>query len=201
MKLTFAILFSVYILTSCTSTNRIIEINDSKKEIKGFRLIQEPKLHSAEKDSNVIVNQFFKVKTIFLFEESDTHGPNVTLEFNRTNPILALEPDSVMYLKLDNENIRIVSGIIKQRMAKNASASVHQTGKFEPIAFQFTIPENLWLSIAHSKTIIYKLSSGKKGIEVKPAPAETNQIKEFFRRAMQRRLEIIPLVPPGKAKW
>lgn len=214
MKLSIALLLMVCVFSSCASTNRIMEIKGSHKETKGFKLIQNPKASSSEKTGRVIVNQFFNTRTTYLFEERNNQKPVVSLEFNSTKPIRANELDSVMYLNLDNEKIRIVASENKQKMAENIPASsveikpattlqttASQKDNNELITRRFEVPENLWLSIAHSKTIFFKLSLGKKGIEVKLNPEETIQLKKFFSRAMQRRIEIVPLVPPGKVKW
>lgn len=197
MKPFIAILLAACIFTSCASTNRIIEINNSKKEIKGFRLIQNLKAHAAEKSSNTLINQYYNIKTACLFEEQTDQKPVVTLEFHFATSVQAVKLDSVMYLKLDNEAVRIVSNVITQEISENTSAA----NKNSLILAQFTIPENLWLSVANSRSIVYKLSCVNIGIEIKPDSLETAIVKEFFNKAMQRRLEIIPLVPSGSAKW
>lgn len=229
MKLPITLLLMVFVFTTCASTNRIMEINDSHKEIKGFKLIQNLKASSSEKTGNRIVNQFFNIRTTYYFEERKNQKPAVTVEFHLVSPIRADELDSVMYLNLDNEKVRVVSSEDKYKeFDKNSNSTTNSSddpnsdinvikSKTKPadasqttasqkdsdllLTRKFSIPENLWLSIAHSKTIFYRLSIGKKGIDVKLNPAETIQLKKFFNRAMKRRIEIIPLVPHGKVKW
>jgi hypothetical protein len=197
MKQFIVILLAACIFTSCSSTNRIIEINNSKKEENGFRLMQNARAHAIEKSSKTIINQFFNIQTNYLFEVQTEQNPVVTLEFSIKKPFLAEKLDSVMFLKLDSENIRIVSSKSTPIMAESSPAVADKNNG----AGLFIIPENLWLSIANSKSITYKLSCGHIGIEIKPDPVETTRLKEFYNKAMQRRLEIIPLVPPGKSKW
>ncbi len=201
MKQFIVILFVACIFTACASTNRIIEINNSKKETKGFRLIQNPKAHSAKKSRNTLINQFFSIQTTYLFEERTAQNPVLTLNFSIKKPFLAEKTDSVMFLNLDNENIRIISSKSTPKMAENFPAVADKNNCAGFFTNKFIIPENLWLSIANSKTLVLKLSSGNIGIEIKPDPVETARLKEFYNKAMQRRLEIIPLIPAGKSKW
>ena len=201
MKPFIVILLAACIFTSCASTNRIIEKNNSKKDGKSFRLIQNPKAHTAEKSRNTLINQFFNIQTTYLFEEQTDQKPIVMLEFLIQNPIQIGKTDSVLFLRLDNENIRIISNKNNLKMAEITKLSDNYKENNKLITNQFIIPENLWLSVANSGTIIYKLNSGNVGIEIKLDPVETIKVKEFFSQAMQCRLEIIPLVPAGKSKW
>ena len=220
MKLLIVIFLTVFAFFFCVPTNRIIVINDSANHNKGFKLIQNLKTTSSAKTGKTIVNQFFNTEVIYQFEEKNTVMPLVSLDFYTTKAIRADELDSIMYLNLDNEKIRIVANMNKQKMVDPVPASTENkpiseatikptqktqnsnaTDRKELLSRQYDVPENLWLSIAHSKDISYSLSIAKTGIVVKLNPEEKTKVKAFFSRAMQRRLEIIPLLPPGKARW
>jgi hypothetical protein len=197
MKQLIVILLVSSIFSSCISTNRIIEINNSKKGTNHFQLAQNPKAISREKSRNTLFNQFFNMRTTYLFIEQNDKKPVVTLEFHFAIPAPKDKLDSVMDLYLDDEAIRIVSKLKSHEISGNTQPA----SKNSLMVGQFTISENLWLSIANSSTIRYRLYLGLKRIEVQPDSMETIKVKEFFSKAMQRRLEIIPLVPSGKAKW
>ena len=198
MKQFIASILLLFIYISCVSTAPISEINHFRKGTKGFQLKQSSKAHSSEKIDNALINQFFNIQSTYLFKERNNQNPEVTLKFHGEAPFDTNLPDSVMFVNLDNENIRIVSSSDQSKMNDKQQTSANGLKMLE---YQMVVPENLWLSIANSNHIIYRLSFGKIGIEINPDQAETIQVKEFFNRAMQRRLKIIPLVPPGKKKW
>jgi len=179
MKLFIALFLMVFAFSSCAPTNRIIMIKDSSNVPKGFKLVQNLQTSSSVKTGKVTLNQFFNTEVTYQFKELNKAMPLVSLGFHTTKAIRSDELDSVMVLNLDNEKISVVAN-------ENKS---------------YNIPENLWLSISNSKDISYSLSIGSTAIVVKLNPEEKTKVKTFFNRAMQRRLEIIPLLPPGKARW
>jgi len=179
MKYLVVILLITSTIFSCATANRIIMIKDSSGDSKGFKLVQNLKASSCAKTGKVTLNQFFNTEVTYQFKEMNKAMPLVSLDFHTTKAIRSEELDSVMVLNLDNEKISVVAN-------KNKS---------------YNIPENLWLSISNSKDISYSLSIGITGIVVKLNPEEKTKVKTFFNRAMKRRLEIIPLLPPGKARW
>jgi len=179
MKRLTAILILICTFSSCTPTNRILATKDSSTDSKGFKLVQNLKTTSSAKIGKAIVNQYFDTEATYLFEEKNNQKPVVSIQLRATKAIRTDELDSVMVLNLDREKISVV-------------ANVNKT---------YNIPENLWLSIAHSKDIAYSLSIGKTQIGIKLNPEEITKVSSFFSRAMQRRIEIVPLVPPGKVKW
>ena len=154
-------------------------IKGSSSDPKGFKLVQNLKATSSAKTGKTLVNQYFETEATYRFEECNDQKPVVSIQLQATKAIRTDELDSLMVLNLDNEKISVAAKLNKQ----------------------YNIPENLWLSIAHSKDISYNLSIGKTRIVVKLTPDEIAKVNAFFSRAMQRRLEIIPLVPPGKVKW
>lgn len=232
MKQSFALLAAVYLLTSCAMSNRIMETDDTYKEIKSIRLIQNPWAYSSENTGSLSGRQYYSFHSIYLFEEKKKERPVMLLDIQITAPIGTDVLDSVMYLSLDNEKIRIVSTEYRQfeKLSTTSTSSMTTTAEEKPekdksrnqektaktvttlttttesnnvqlMNRQYSVPENLWISVVHSEKIGYRLYLGKEGIDVKPNPKETAKLKEFFSKAIQRRDDAIPAIPPGKAKW
>jgi len=198
MKHLTALFILICTFSSCAPTNRIVVIKDSHSDSKGFKLVQNLKTTSSAKTGKAIVNQYFDTEATYLFEERNDQKPVVSLQLSATKAIRADMLDSLMVLNLDREKISVAAIENEQKLPARVPA-VTDRNQIQPR--KFSIPENLWLSIAHSKAISYSLSIGKTQIGIKLNPEEITKVNAFFRRAMQRRLEIVPLVPPGKVKW
>jgi hypothetical protein len=65
---------------------------------------------------------------------------------------------------------------------------------------QYIIPENLWVSIANTEDIRYRLYIGKEGIDVKLNLAQTTKLKEFLNNSMHLRNANLPPIPEGLKK-
>jgi hypothetical protein len=63
------------------------------------------------------------------------------------------------------------------------------------------VPENLWVPFVFSQDIQLRLYLGKQGIDVKLSLQEILKLKQFFKRAIQRRDFLFPAIPEGKKKW
>lgn len=186
MKQSFIFIMAFFMLISCSSLNQIVEINNSTHALHRMKLSQNLDSNSSRKSGNILVNQFFKTKINFIFEEKSKLNPNVSVDFQMSVPFSTGQLDSVMILNLDNEKIRIVS-------SKNDSLQV--------AIRRFTVPVNLWTSIANSQDIQFRLYVGKEEIEIKPDLSETGKLKEFFNRALHNYEESVPAVPEGQKKW
>jgi len=174
-------------LFSCATTNRIIEIEDSFKEIKGIKLAQNLKAYSSEQTESFGNRKYYDLKVNYLFQQFKKGQTILIAEFQITTPVGVGEPDSILFLNLDQEKIRLISTEYKYN------------GKL--MTRKFVIPENLWVSIANSQKIMYRLYEGKEGVDVKLKASETAKVKEFFRQAIKRRDANLPPVPEGQKKW
>lgn len=192
MKPSVFLLWTVFILTSCATSNRIIEKDDSYKEIQSIWLTQSPNAIPIEEPGRLSVRQHYPFTSVYLFEEKNTKRPVMSLGIRITAPVGSEALDSVMFLSLDDERIRIVSAEYKSTAENNSYQLMNR---------QFSVPENLWVSVVHSQKIGYQLYLGKDEIDVKLNATETAKLKEFFSRAVQRRDATIPTLPPGKVKW
>jgi hypothetical protein len=95
------------------------------------------------------------------------------------------KPDSLMLMYLDGEKVEIAA---------------FKDGTIQLKSHQFSVPENLWISIANSKQIQYRFNIGKEEIDIKLNPTETVKLKEFLLKAIQLRDANLPPVPEGLKK-
>lgn len=219
MKHSFLILAILFLFTSCISGSRMVEHNDKFKEIKGIKLIQSLIACSVDKATTISGHYYYPVSAIYILEIKKSESPLLSLDIQFRAPARPEELDSVMFFELDGEKIRIVSDkfkfshygrntdsstntiLPKLDEPKNAKTKTTEKGKSKLKARQFIIPENLWVSIANTKAIKYRLYIGKEGFDVNLKAAETTKLKEFFLRAMQMRDASLPPVPEGQKKW
>ncbi|MFY9151798.1 MAG: hypothetical protein WAO52_07290 [Prolixibacteraceae bacterium] len=223
-KLIFYILNTVFFI-SCVSSLRIIEVEDQYKKSNKMKLSFDPKSFSDEKAGELVPRKIFNVNSSYLYEETTEARPEITLDFRLITPVSNKEMDSVMYLNLDGEKIKLISKKYQYKEFEHRSSSTTtsesaqktEDGKstetsattkttstvsnYQLMNRIFVIPENLWISIARSEKIQYRLYFGDEGIDVIPTYAQTRKLKYFYELAIFKRDAKYPLVPEGKMKW
>ena len=221
-------------MISCGTTNRIVEIEDSFKEIKGIKLLQEPEAVSSEKTGSFGGRKHYNLKVSYLFQQLKKRQTILMAEFQMTTPVSGDELDSILFFDLDHEKVRLISSEYKYKQFDSSSSSsttstsvenktAEKSGKsaepsktvkttttqtistennsYQLMKREFIVPENLWVSIAHSQEIFYRLYVGKEGVDVKLNASEISKVKEFFQKAIQQRDANQPPVPEGQKKW
>ncbi len=219
MKLSILLFGAVIFLSSCVSRSHMVEINDPYKETKGIKLMQNTIGVSAEKNASINGNKYFSVSFAYTLEIKKTELATLTLGIQTQTPIRADELDSVIFLNLDNEIIKLVSSdsnLKKIGKIPNTTSSVSiatddkkdeqivttttENGNYQLMSHQYIIPENLWVSIANTNKIQYRLYIGKEGIDVKLNQAETEKLKYFLNKSMHLRNANLPPIPEGLKK-
>ncbi|OFX53038.1 MAG: hypothetical protein A2066_15150 [Bacteroidetes bacterium GWB2_41_8] len=182
MKKILFILFASLMLNSCSTINKVVEVDDRNKQIKSIKLRQQPSVYLIEKNNHSSHN----LTVILISETKSGIKPDVKIAFQFKSGIRSEEFDSVMYFVLDQEKIKAVS-------IPNSTSQL--------MSREFVVPENLWVSIVHSKSILYRLYIGHDGIDVELIDSEMNKVREFFNKVIQQRDTLFPPVPGGKMKW
>lgn len=172
----------VFLLASCSIPNRITKVDNSNKKTKSFKLIQKPEAHSLGKNGPIEGRSYFNVSSTYLFKENINRHPEITVSFRILPKSRSNSLDSVMFYYLDGESIRLVS-------------------KYKRREGRFILPENLWVSFAHSKKIRCNFNAIKEGINIELNESETNKLAEFFQLAIERRDLQFLAIPVGKKKW
>lgn len=234
MKHTVCLSLIMFFLISCGTTNRIVEIEDSFKEITGLKLLQEPEAHSSEKTGSFGGRKYYNLKVNYLFQQLKKGQSILFAEFQMTTLVGTDELDSILFFDLDHEKVKLFSSEYKYKQFDSSSSSsttstsvenktaekggksaepsktvkttTTQTISTENNSYQlmkreFIVPENLWVSIANSQEIFYRLYVGKQGVDVKLNASEISKVKEFFQSAIQQRNANMPTVPEGQKKW
>jgi hypothetical protein len=179
-------MYILFFFNSCVTTNRIITIEDSFKEINGIKLLQKPQAVSSEKTGSFGDRKYFDLAVNYLFQKTKTGQSVLIAEFQMQKLMRVDELDSILILDLDHEKVKLIS-------TENKSSPLMNR--------KFIVPENLWVSIVHSQEIDYRLYAGKQEVDVKLNTSETAKLKEFFQKAIQQREANLSPVPEGQKKW
>jgi len=201
MKRTFLNLVVVLLLSSCISRSYLVKIDDPYKEIKGIKLMQNVIGRSADKAASINGNQYYSINYAYLLEIKKNQQPSMSLDVQMQTPIRTDELDSVMFLNLGNEKIRMVAFDSKLKKIDKSLNVLPAPNNSPTLAERAIITENgsyQWLYMVTAEKIQYRLYIGKEGIDVKLNPTETTKLHEFFSQAIKCRTEIVPSVSQGK---
>ena len=174
---------------------------------------------SAEKNASINGSRYYSFSFSYVLEIKKDESASLTLETQTQTPIRADELDSVLFLNLDNEKIKLISAdssLKKIGNKPNISSSVSistdnkkeeqivttttENGSYQLMFHQYIVPENLWVSIANTEKIQYRLYIGKEGIDVDLNLAQTAKLKEFLNKSMHLRDANLPPAPEGLKK-
>jgi len=215
------IFFSVLAITlnACITSSRITETNDSYLGIDKMKLSFISSALSEEKFGLLGVGEYFKLGSTYVYEGKKNEQPSISVNFQISTPIRAEEFDSVMFLVLDDEKIRLSSdkytykefvSTSEQSAAEtneksaekkeNESRTVIVSGTNQMMNRTFIIPQNLWVPIANAEKIRYRLYLGKDGYDVKPIQSDIKKLKNFFTLAVCKRDALTPALPNGEKK-
>ena len=178
------LVFAIF-LTSCISGGRIIENNDSNKEIESLKLVQKIWGNPVDKTIDVSDRLNHPISTTYLLEIKKGEKVSLLLDIQMQTSGKTDKPDSLMLMYLDGEKIEITA-------SKDGATQIKLR--------QFVVPENLWISIANTEKIQYKFNLGKEEFEVKLNKKETGKLKEFLLKAIQLRDANLPPMPEGLKK-
>lgn len=167
------------IIASCAVSNRIIQMGDQNKELKSFKLVQNPDAYSLGEKNDQSVRSKIKLASTFLFEERQNGRPRVTVNYGK---VPALKSRTELFYKLDGEIIQVDSN---NQLTDG----------------RFIIPENLWVSIVHAQKIQCSLHRKKEVIDIELNQSERNKLAEFFQLAIDQLTVKFPAIPEGKKKW
>jgi len=220
MKRSLFGLVGVILMFSCVSRSHLVEMNDPYKEIQGIKLKQNLTGISAEKNANVTGNRYYSVSFAYYLEIKKNELSTLSLEIKTQTPIRTDELDSVIFLNLGNEIIKIISsdsGLKKTGKTFDTSTSLSvasddkknvqtvttttENDSYQLMHHQYLIPENLWIPIVNTEKIQYRLYIGKEGIDVKLKSSDVTKLKEFFQRAIQLSEANRAPLPEGLKKW
>lgn len=219
MKQSIFLFWTVFFLSSCVTRSHLVEINDPYKEIKGIKLMQNLIGKSDEKNASINGTRYYSISFAYDLEIKKNESALLTLNVQTQTPIRADELDSVIFIDLDNEKIKLVSSdSSKKKIGKKSTTAssvadatddkkeeriittTAENVSYQLMFHQYIIPENLWVSIANTGKIQYRLYIGKEGIDVKLNLTETAKLKEFLNKSIKLRNANLPPIPEGLKK-
>ena len=198
MKRLVYLLLSAFLLVGCSVTNRIVVTDHKEGGLKSIRLIQSPEVRAEGAEKGLSGSSYKDVTILYLFEEKTAVRPQVTLEADLSPEIKAGEAEGAILMALDHEDIPLTfyDSVIDSLQRKS---DLSAKGRFRP---KYLIPENLWLSIVHSKEISYRISVGEKGfVNIYLDQKQKDKVSEFMKMAIRQRDVRFPAVPEGQVKW
>ena len=185
---------------------------------------------SEEKTGWANISEYLNLNMVHLFEVGKNGKAELLIDFQIVTPIRVEELDSVIYLNLDGEKIEIVgnhyqykqfdwsspsttppgSAVVNNDKTSNTGETqitptskifTAEPGSYQLMHRQFIVPENLWVSVANSSTIGYRLYIGKEGFDVRLNQSQIKKLKYFFELALCKRDANLPPAPEGQKKW
>jgi hypothetical protein len=229
MKKTLLFLFASVVLISCSVMEKIVEIDDPYKEVNRMKMTYSLRAFSEEKTGWANVSEYLNLSMVHLFEVDKNGKAELLIDFQIVTPIRAEELDSVIYLNLDGEKIKIVGNYYQYKqfdrrptsttpadsvMVNNdKTLNIGQTqitpasktftvesGSYQLMHCQFTVPENLWVSVATSSKIGYRFYIGKEGFDGRLNRSQIKKLKYFFELALCKRDANLPPASEGQKK-
>jgi len=215
------IFFSVLAITlnACITSSRITETNDTYLGIDKMKLSFYSDALSDERFGAFAARQYLKLNSSYVYEGKTNEQPNIFVNLQLTTPIRAEELDSVIFLVLDDEKIRLSSDKYTYKefvstsasstaetkeksneKTENESRTVIISGTDQMMNRLFKIPQNLWVPIANAEKIRYRLYLGKDGYDVKPIQSDIKKLKNFFTLAVCKRDALTPSLREGEKK-
>lgn len=198
MKRLIYLLLSALLMVGCSVTNRIIVTDHEEDGLKSIRLIQSPEAGAGGAGKGQAASSFKEVSTIYLLEEKTAARPQITLETDISTQMEANKSEGSVRMILDHEEIPLTS-------YESSNDSLQGTGYSsarEKFKQKYLIPENLWISIVHSREISYRLPVGEEGfVHIFLNQKEKEKLSEFMKMAIRQRDLRFPTVPEGQVKW
>lgn len=84
---------------------------------------------------------------------------------------------------------------------ENTQTTTVEDGNYQLMTREFMVPENLWIPIANTREIGYRLYIGYEGIDVELSQSEMTKVRDFFNQVIQLRDAVSPSIPEGQKKW
>ena len=130
MKTKSILPFLLIFLSACTVYNKILVVDDEFKEEKSIKLLQVLDGYSDEMKSFVSdIDYFFNTK--LTYNQHQNSNEKVSLEIKLTTNAQPEELDSILYIGIDDEKIKLASNNYAMRNYVNSSTSTETTTTVE----------------------------------------------------------------------
>ncbi|MBC8006131.1 MAG: hypothetical protein H7X84_11705 [Verrucomicrobia bacterium] len=195
MKRIVIMLLCAGILSACSAPSRMNKKNDAGDILKRIILVQSLHVQAQEAKTDSLLPSAESLSAVYLYEEKTNARPQITLTLRSVKESHDAEIDSNLVIILDKEEIKLhVKPYINSPSQKESvsPADLHPT---------YSIPENLWISMVHSKELYYRISKGEQAIALVLKQSEKEELDEFLKMAIKHRDARFPAIPEGQVKW
>lgn len=219
----FIFLLLVTLLSACGTASRIVENNDSYLNVDRLKVAFNSPAISQEKFGMMKISQIFNLNSTYFTEIEKDKKPELTLKFEIITPISVDELDSTAFLILDQEPIKLQSKEYTYKEYVSTSTNVETSttsdkksdgktgntnetrttitnGTNQLMSRTYVIPENLWVPIAYSKRISYRIYIGKDAYDARLTASESKKLNYYFELAICKRDANLPAPPENEKK-
>lgn len=213
MKTKLLIYLFSFLLVSCSTTNKILVIDDTFKEEKSIKLLQSLEGYSDEHKSLFLdCDYYFPIKTVY--SKSMNEEGKVVMEFKLTTTTRPEELDSVIYMMLDDEKIRLVSSDYRVRnyihnstttstetstthendddnnennkkTTKSSLTTTNTDQTLQAMKHHFEIPREIWAKIIFSEKIMLRAYMESEGIDIRFSHSQRTKFGDFFKEVLK----------------
>lgn len=220
---TFILLLLVILFGACGTASRIVENNDTYLNVDRMKLAFNNAAISQEKYGMMNISQIFNLNSTYFTEIVKDKKPGITVKFELITPIQIDELDSVVFLVLDGEPVKLQSSeytykeyvststnvetpATTETKSNNKSGNSSETrttitnGSNQLMSRTFIIPENLWVALANTNRVSYRIYLGKDAYNARLTPGETKKLNYYFELAICKRDANLPSPPENEKK-
>lgn len=183
------------ILTACSASGRLNKKGDNGNGLKRVWLVQSYPVLLEEAKTDSLLSAVKNISTAYLYEEIKGARPQITLTLQPEAGSSDAAFDTILYLSLDKEEIKLSATSSKNASLQKGSASSHELEQ------AYLIPENLWISMVHARELYYRVKRDGQAIALVPGKSEKEELDEFLELSMKHRDEKFPAIPEGQVKW
>lgn len=195
MKRIVFMLLCAGILSACSASSRMNKKNDAGEGQKRIILVQSLHVQAEKTKGDSLVFPVESVSAVYLFEEKTDARPQITLALRPVTRPHNAEMDSISFVVLDKEEIKLH---VRPHMSSPSQKDSASAANLHP---GYIIPENLWISMVHAKELYYRVNRGEHAIALMLKQSQKKELDEFLEMAMKQRDAKFPPIPEGQVKW
>lgn len=229
MRTIFLILILAVSITSCTTSNKIITVNDQYKNSSSIKLNHVLPGYADGNKGGTEGRVNYQISAEYIFEEVKDAKPELSMNLQLVTDIKASPFDSLVYLNIDFEIFKLSTQktIQKEFVESSSTSSTYITPAIVPrktnsgtvaaartiqttstvsnstnqlMSTTVFIPVNLWEPLANCKTLFYRVYLGKEGIDIKVEGKELLKLKTMIQMALDQNNKA-NVLPEGLKKW
>ena len=213
-KLIAAFLITVTLSGCFRNAGRVIVSNDNFRKETTVKLSQFIKGYRPD-DRYFLIDRHDYMVRMYHFSRTLTSGKVLnSLDVIQNYIISPYTPDSILYISLDEEVIKLTAMQIQKKLhlksssssstesktevekdsesdsskttTSNTSSSSAYANTYEMVMHSFTIPDDLVIRLAKSNSISFRLYIGNQPIDIKPSRLELKRMTSYYQILEQR---------------